>query len=161
MGVVTSIVAAGVALAGAAGSAEASKRATSHQKKANKAQRQINRLKNAQSKRQFLRDFRAAQANVVSGAVAAGVDVESSATQGTLGSQLTQTEVALEEFKIEDALGGVITNQTNRAVNATAQSNTFAAVSSFASNFIAFPAAGSGTPKTPPTPPTPKIGRGA
>lgn len=136
------------AVAISAGSAYAShragKKAAKAQKKANEAQRKINKLKNFQAKRQFLRNFRQAQANVLSSAIASGVGIDSSAFQGTQQSQMQQANVAVKEFKQMDEYGGEMTQAMNRQASATARAQTWGAVSSFASSFIAFPSGGGG-----------------
>ena len=138
MAVSTGLVALGVSALGLGSSLSSAKRAKKHDKKANKAQIAINKLKNAQVKRNFLRSFRQAQANNLSTAVASGVDVESSRTQGALSSERTQRDVGLQEFAEFDRLGGVVTNQQQRGADARFDSQVAGQVANFASQFISF-----------------------
>lgn len=145
MAAVTAAVAAtAVSAASAYKSHKAGKKAARAQKKANEAQRKINKLKNFQAKRQFLRNFRQAQANVISSAIASGVGIDSSAFVGTQQSQGTQANVAVKEFKKMDEFGGEMTTAMNQQASATAKAQTWGAVSSFASSFISFPSGGGG-----------------
>lgn len=141
---VVSAAIAGVAAVGAYKSHKAGKKASKAQQAANEAQRKINKLKNFQAKRQFLRNFRQAQANVLTSAIAAGVGIESSAFQGTAQSQLSQRGTALADFAKMDELGGEQTAAMNAQSRATAKAQTWGAVSSFASSFISFPSGGGG-----------------
>lgn len=144
MAAVTAAVAAtAVSAASAYKSHKAGKKAAKAQKKANEAQRKINKLKNFQAKRQFLRNFRQAQANVLSSAIASGVGIESSAFVGTQESQKQQANIAVKEFARMDELGGEQTMAMNQQARATSQAQTWGAVSSFASSFISFPSGGS------------------
>lgn len=133
----------------AAGSAYASHRAAKKgsraQKRANEAQRKINKLKNAQSKRSFLRAFRQQQANVISAGVAAGVGIDSSAIQGTLNAQQGQRALAVKEFEQMDEFGGEMTAQMNAASRYSARAATWGAVSNFATSFISFGGGSGGT----------------
>ena len=140
MAVASAIAGIGLAVsaAGTVASLRAGKKATRAQKKANESQRKINRLKNLQARRAFLRQYRQAQANVLSGAIAAGVGLESSAFQGTLQSERSQARTALGEFKQMDQLGGEMTKFMNQQSSAAGRAQTFGAVSNFASQFIAF-----------------------
>lgn len=131
----------------AAGSAYVShknaKKSSKAQRRANEAQRKINKLKNAQSKRSFLRAFRQQQANVISAGVAAGVGIDSSAIQGSLNAQQRQRQLALREFDKMDELGGEQTIALNQASNYSARAATWGAVSNFATSFISFGGGGS------------------
>lgn len=141
--ITTAIAATAVAGVGAYESRKAAKKSSRAQQDANEAQRKINQLKNKQAKRQFLRNFRQAQANVLSAAIAAGVGLDSSAFQGTLQSERSQKNVALREFAQMDEFGGEMTNAMNATSRYNARAATWGAVSNFASSFIAFPTKGS------------------
>jgi hypothetical protein len=129
------------------------------QRRANDTQRAINRLQNKQNKRQFLRQYRQAQANALQAAVAANVGLESSAFQGMLQSRQAQAGTAVREFNEMDRLGGIQASAMDAQSKAQFQAGVAGAVGSFARSFIAFPAQGSTTPpKTPaPTTPAPEV----
>ena len=110
------------------------KKATKAQKKSNRLQRDINRLRNKQAKRDFLRNFRQTQAAQLVGATGAGVDLESSAFQGTLASERTQIQVALGEAAQFDRLGSEITRQSNIAANEQYKSGVASTLSGIALN---------------------------
>lgn len=124
----------------AAGSAymshKAGKKSSKAQQKANEAQRKINKLKNKQAKRAYLRNFRQAQADTYTSAIAAGVGIDSSAFQGARVSHESQRALALKEFGKMDELGGEMTAAMNSAARNTARAQTWGAVSSFAQSFI-------------------------
>ena len=137
MAVVASVATA-VTAVGAGLQYNAAKKATRQGKKANKAQRAINRLKNKQNKRQFLRSFRQAQASTLVAGVAAGVGLESSQFQGTLGSQRMQAEQAVEEFAESERLGTTQMVALNKQSSAQGRAAGFGSVANIASSFISF-----------------------
>lgn len=118
------------------------------QEAANEAQRDINRLRNKQNKRAFMRQFRQAQAAAIQGAVTAGIGIESSAVQGTLSSQAKQALLADHEFKWMDVYGAEMSSQLSKASNYQFQAGVANLVGNFASSFI-----GSQPPSTTPSPP--------
>jgi hypothetical protein len=126
-------LAIGIVAAGA--SIHQGKKATKAQKRANEAQRKINKLKNFQAKRSFLRNFRQTQAAALSTAIAQGVGLESSGVQGTRASEQAQKNTALIEFKRFDELGGEYAAQTNKAADASFNAGAFASLSSLAMSF--------------------------
>ena len=130
------IIAAVTAVASAALSIRAGKKATKAQRVANAAQRKINRLKNKQAKRTFLRSFRQAQANVLTSSVASGAGLESSAFQATTLSEQAQVRLGIKEFKEFDRLGGEFSAAQDRASRQSFKSAAFGTVSSFAASFI-------------------------
>jgi len=115
---------------------EQGKKSSKAQAAANEAQRKINRLKNKQAKRQYLRQFRQAQADVYTAAVAANVGLESSAFQAIRSSHMAQRDTALREFKAFDALGGEQSAAMTRASNAAFRAQTYGTIAGFASGFI-------------------------
>lgn len=121
------------------------KKGSKAQARANEAQRKINKLKNAQSKRSFLRAFRQQQADVISAAVAAGVGIDSSAVSGTRQSMEMQRRLAVKEFGKMDELGGEQTAAMNQASKYSYRAQTWGQVASFASSFISFGGGGGGT----------------
>jgi len=123
-----------IAAASAVGSLVSGKKAKKAQKKANAAQRKINRLKNEQAKRAFLRKFRQQQAAALVSGVAAGVGIESSTVQGELSSGRSQRTTAVGEFGELDALGGAQEAAQNQAASANFQGSVFGAVGAFASS---------------------------
>lgn len=128
------MVATAIAAVAVVGSAVAGRKAKKASQRANAAQRKINKLKNAQAKRAFLRNFRQQQAAALVGAVAGGVDIASSGVQGTLASQATQASVGRTEFKQFDVLGGIQTDAFNAQANANFVGSVFGAVGAFASS---------------------------
>lgn len=138
MGVVSTIVAVGVAVTAAAAAHQEKKKSASKKGRANKAQREINKLKNKQAKRNFLRQFRQAQANVLVESVAAGVGLESSAFQATLSSQKQQAITAVQEVEAQERLGERVAKLRRKAGKHDAAATTFSGVSQIASQFISF-----------------------
>lgn len=134
MAVMTAI-ALGVAVAGAAASGAQAKKGVAAQKKGNKARRKAVQLQNMQAKREFLRKFRQAQANTLTSAIAAGVGFESSAIQGTLGSEQSQRTTALQEFSRSNQLGEQALRADNQAGSSASRAGTFGQISGFAMQF--------------------------
>ena len=112
------------------------RKAAKGQERSNEAIRKANVLKNKQSKRQFLKNFRQAQANVYSQAIAAGVGLDSSAFQGTRSSQSAQAGTAIREFREFDKLGAEQTSGMNQAALGQFQAGAWGQVSSFLQGFI-------------------------
>ena len=113
-------------------------RSSREEEAAGRAQAESNRLRNKQSKRQFLRAFRQGQADVLTGAVGANVDFESSAFQGQLASNISQKDTALTEFAEADRLGTEVISRQNKASSARFASGFAGRVGSFASQFLTF-----------------------
>ncbi len=132
------IAATATAAVGVGLSIHEAKKGTKAGKRANAALRAANRLKNKQAKRAFLRNFRQAQASTLVSAVAAGVGIDSSAFQGTLSSQKTQTRVALDEFAEADQLGTEFATAQSEQTSANTRSSRFGSIASFAQSFIGF-----------------------
>ena len=139
-------VAAALALTGASllGGASASSKSRKAQKRANQQQKLINMLRAKQAKRQYLRDFRAQQAAVVSSSIVGGVEIESSRFQAQLGSQRTQAGVATRDENEAVRLGDKVAAYQDKASNYSAQASRYGAAAQFSSQFIAF--GGGGTP---------------
>lgn len=112
------------------------RKAAKGQERTNEAIRKANILKNKQSKRQFMKNFRQAQANTYSQAIAAGVGLESSAFQGTRSSQSAQASTAIREFKEFDKLGAEQTAGMNQTSLGQFQAGAWGQVSSFLQGFI-------------------------
>lgn len=129
-------IVAAVTVATAAYSIHEGKKAKKAAKSSNAAQRRINQLRNKQSKRKFLRQFRQVQAEAIQGAISAGVGIESSLAQGTLASQGSQARIANLEFEKMDELGGEMTAAMDRQASAQFRSQVGSTVSSFASQFM-------------------------
>lgn len=140
-----SSLALGVAAVGTAKSINESKKARRAGRSAADAQKQINRLRNKQAKRQFLRNFRQAQAANITSSVASGVAIESSRFAGTRSSEISQRNVAVAEFAEADRLGETVINSQQAQSDATFRANRFATVANFATQFISFGTDG-GTP---------------
>lgn len=136
MGVITSAVMLGVAAAGTAKSISEGKKAKKASKRANEAQRKINRLRNFQSKRAFMRQFRQQQADVVTAGLAQGIGIGSSTIQGQRASGLTQAGTGAVEFQRMDDLGAEMTKQMNKQASAQFAAGVSSSVASFASSFV-------------------------
>lgn len=132
------IAALAVAGLSTAGSIKAAGDAKDAAAGANKTQMKINRLRNAQAKRNFLRKFRQSQAATLSAGIASGAGLESSRVQGTTASQTAQAEVGLQEFAELDKLGAKHLGQSQSAANSQFKSAAFGQVASFASSFVSF-----------------------
>lgn len=132
------IFAAVTTVASALGGASAASKSSKAQKRANEAQRKINTMKNKQAKRQFLRQFRQAQAGALMSGIAGGVGLESSRVQGARASNLAQGGTAMREFAEMNALGGEMTSAMNAQSKYNAQAAAYGAVGQFASQFIDF-----------------------
>lgn len=135
---VLSAIAIGVAVGGTVLSLNAAKKSRNQAAAANEAQKKINRLRNAQNKRAFLRNFRQSQANVLSSAIASGIGLESSRTRGTIASEKSQRDLAVSEFAEADRLGGEVADFRTAAAGSQARAQRFSALASFATNFISF-----------------------
>ena len=129
---ITALVVTGVS---AAASAQQGRKAKKAQKRANNAQRKINRLKNFQAKRAFLRQVRQAQAANLTQGVAAGIGLESSRVQGTQSSQEAQRISSGTEFAKMDELGDRQTAALNKAAQYQYNAGLYSTVSNFASQF--------------------------
>ena len=134
---ITALVVAG---ASTAASVISTRKASKAQRRSNEAQRRINRLKNFQAKRQFLRNFRQAQAQTLVSAIASGVGIESSRTQGTLSGQGSQARSATSEFNFMDELGGEMTSAMNAQSKYQMQSGIYGQIGSFALSFASMAA---------------------
>ena len=132
------LVAAIVSGASALGGMRSARKATKAQQAMNEAQRKINRLKNRQAKRAFLRNFRQQQAMALQRSVAAGVGLESSAFQGQAASLGSQRALGLKEFAQMEALGAEYTAAQNAYSSRSAQAQRWSTVGSFAQQFISF-----------------------
>ena len=113
-------------------SARSSRKASKQQQKANKARADIQRIKNKQAKRNFLKSFRLQQASAVVGGVAAGVDVESSRVQAQLASGQTQRRIGLQEFEQQEKLATTANIAEEASASRIRQAGVFGAVASFA-----------------------------
>lgn len=139
------VAALAVSAVGTVGSIIQAKKGRKKGVAANEAQKKLNRKKNAQAKRAFLRQFQQAQAASLVAGIASGVGLESSIVQGQLASQATQAATAIKEFKEFDVLGAQVGDLRQAAASAASRSQTFGQVASFASQFISFPSGGGGT----------------
>ena len=129
-------VSTAVAVVGTAYSIDQANKASKAQKNANSTQRDINKLKNEQQKRAFLRNFRQTQAAALMNSVASGVGLESSGVQGTLASEQTQKATNLADFREFNRLGAEVASFQNRAATKGFNSAVGGSVASFASQFI-------------------------
>lgn len=84
------------------------KKAADKNKDANKLQAEINKFKNRQEIRAFLRNYRAQQANVLASGVAAGLGIESSLVQGAQSSLQTQAQTSVNEAEKLSNMGAQV-----------------------------------------------------
>ena len=117
---------------GAAASLFSGSRAARRQKAARRAQQNINRLKNAQARREFKQAFYLQQAEQVTRAIASGQGLESSAVQARTAAGTTQADVSLRELGVMSQLGGEASRALEGAARASFNSQVFGAISSFA-----------------------------
>jgi hypothetical protein len=134
LGIIAGIVSGASAIAGASAARKSSKA----QRRQNELQRKVNRLKNAQAKRAFLRNFRQQQAAILQSSVAMGVGLASSAVQGQVQSARSQKATAQAEFGKMRLWGEQGADAMNDISKYQGQAAMFGAVSSFASQFISF-----------------------
>ena len=137
------LAALAVSAIGVASSAYSGRKGRKAQSRANEAQRRINRFRNLQAKRSFLRNVRQAQAENLTASIAAGVGLESSRTQGTRSSQEAQARLSATEFNRMDELGGEMAAQLSRAGRYQFQAGVYGQLSNFARSFISFDSTGS------------------
>lgn len=119
-------------LAFAAGSAVMGNKARKAQNRARAAQMQANRIRNFQAQRQFMRNFRQAQAEALARGIAGGADPSSSFTQATMASEQSQVKTAQRDFAELSRLGEAASANLNRAANAQFASGLLSTASSFA-----------------------------
>lgn len=84
-------------------------------RKAARARRQINKIKNFQSKRQFINEFLTAQSTTLARGAVSGADLGSSGVQGELASQATQVRTGVGEQNIQESLGAVAARNEAKA----------------------------------------------
>ena len=118
-----------------ASSIKEGKKAKKKGRAANETQKKVNRLRNYQKKRQFLRNFRAQQANIYSETIARGVGLDSSGAQGQLASQATQSTTAVREARRLDELGAEVADLQQGQADANFRSQRASAIGSFALQF--------------------------
>ena len=135
----TAIVGVGTAVKGAHDAKKAGKAAAG-------SQTALNRLTNAQAKRDWLRKFRQLQADAILQGVAAGVGLESSLVQGQLQSQSAQKTQGLKDFAEADRLGASIIGAEQRGADARSNAAIGGTVASFAAQFISLDAKTTVTP---------------
>ena len=97
------------------------------QKSANKMQRKINKLQNAQAKRDFLRQYRQQIMNVLSAGVAAGIGLESSVVQGSRSGTESQMRQGVAEFEAMERFGGLQWKYMNQVASHQFRSNFYMA----------------------------------
>ena len=118
---------------------------------ANKTQKELNRFRNQQRKRAFLKNFRIAQADAYTTTLASGADAESSRAQGARSSSATQADVAIREAEQIEKLGGEVSDLRQGAATQSTRSAQFGQLASFASQFISFTPKGSPSVEEPKT----------
>ena len=84
-------------------------------KKAARARKTINKIKNFQSKRKFINDFLTAQSTSLAQGAVSGADLGSSGVQGNIASQRTQATTGLIEADEQQRLGDVAASNEAKA----------------------------------------------
>ena len=112
------------------------KKAADKNKDANKLQAEINKFKNRQEIRAFLRNYRAQQANVLASGVAAGLGIESSSVQGAQASLRSQKELSVSEANEMTALGAASGDLRVKAAKYNMNAQLFGQAASLATSFI-------------------------
>ena len=130
-------VGAAVSVASSLVGARKAKKARRARAKADLYQKKQNRLKQFQATRQFMRQFRQAQAAQYASSLAMGVDIESSAIQGTLASQGTQAHTAIAELNQTTDWANTQAKYLGQASKYDYQSQLAGVVGNFASSFMA------------------------
>jgi len=113
--------------------------AARRRRQAGRLQREIRLISRVQQRRQFVNRFRQAQAEALSGGVATGAGLGSSAVQGILASQATQFGVATGEFEEQVRLEARAGQRLASAQRFEAGAGVLQAGASFA---LAFPKGG-------------------
>lgn len=129
------VAAAVVAAASAYESSVQAKKAQKARNRANQAARDINKIRNTQSKRAFLKKFRAAQANTIAAGVAAGIGLDSSAIRATRSAQASQRALAIGEFDEMQDLSDEQLRYNRKAGQYGLRAGNWGAVSQFAASF--------------------------
>jgi hypothetical protein len=111
------------------------KKASDKNKAANKMQAKINKFKNRQEIRAFLRNYRQQQANVLASGVAAGLGIESSSVQGALSSQRVQAQTGVGEAEKLSAMGAQVGGLRASAAKYNFNAGAFGTVSQLAMSF--------------------------
>lgn len=130
-----SFVATAVAVVSTGASLIQGKKASKNQARANEEQRKINRLKNEQAKRAFLRNFRQTQATNMVATIGRGVGLDSSGYQGTAASEVSQRNLAIKEFNELNQLGAAAAAFSTKAAQQSYQSQAYGTIGSIASSF--------------------------
>ena len=138
MGVVTSIVSAAVAAGSTAKSIHEARKGQKAGKRANEIQKELNRRRNLQQKRAMIKQVRQQQAQILTGAVAAGVGLESSLTQGAKAGTQSALLTQISEFADFDAMGSQIADYRQYAANRAAKSAMFGQIANTAMSFVNF-----------------------
>lgn len=115
----------------ALGSAISGRKSRKAQNAARRQQQQANRLKNLQSKREFLRNFRQQQAAAVASGIAGGT-TDSSISRATQSSQRAQASVAGAEFGELNRLGEAASANLNRAATQSYNAGIYGQLAGFA-----------------------------
>jgi len=145
-------VAAAVSVASSVMGAKKARKARKARRMANMYQKKQNILTQYQQTRQFMRQFRQAQAAQYANALQMGVDIESSAIQGTLASQSTQAMSANKELQQMTNWADTQARYLDQASKYDYQSQLAGVVGNFANQFMA------GGPSSKPSTPEPPSG---
>lgn len=130
-------VAAAVSVGSSILGARKAKKARKARQMANIYQKKQNILTQYQQTRQFMRQFREAQAAQYANALGMGVDIESSAIQGTLASQSTQAMTANKELQQMTNWADTQARYLDQASKYDYQSQLAGVVGNFANQFMA------------------------
>ena len=123
------LIAAAAAKIGALFSRNSARQA---RKRARRAQIQIQRIQNAQARRQFLRQFRGAQATALAVAGAQIGGLESSRARGQVASLVTQARFGLFEQGLQSKFSEIAQTNIARAERREFRAGVLSAISDFA-----------------------------
>jgi len=129
-------VAAAVSVGSSLVGAGKAKKARKARQKADLYQKKQNKLRQFQATRQFMRQFRQAQAAQYSNALAMGIDLESSVIQGNLASQSSQARTALGELAEMNIYADTQAKYLGQASKYDYQSQLAGVIGNFAGSFM-------------------------
>jgi hypothetical protein len=132
------------------------KKASDKNKDANKMQAQINKFKNRQEIRAFLRNYRQQQADALAAGVFSGIGLESSSVQGARSSLQTQARTGTREAHKLSDMGAQVGGLRASAAKYNFNAGLFNTGAQIASSFNQ----PSVTEPEPPPPPPPSGGTG-
>ncbi len=114
------------------GSLLSGRKARKRRRRARQAQLDIGRIRNFQSRRVALQQFRQAQAQALLGGVASGAELESSGVQGSVASLGSQARLNITEAREQQRLATFAGQQLDKADKADFTASVFGSIGSFA-----------------------------